>query len=79
MQSSREDAMSHLTIRTLPDEKAKGLARRLKQLAPDLEFRVCGNRDFGLIEDPEHNVRTLLERRPISDDLLSSHRRGGSN
>ncbi len=62
--------MGHLTIRTLPDEKAQTLARRLKACAPDLECRMCGSRDFGLIEDPNSNVRTILERRPLSTDPL---------
>jgi hypothetical protein len=69
--------MDHLTIRTLPDEKAQGLARRLKERAPRLECRVCGNRDFGLIEDPNANVRTILERRPLSSYPLYRYSRNG--
>lgn len=58
--------MDNLTIRALPDEKARNLARRLKSLAPDLTCRVCSHRDFALLEDPDASFRTLLKREKLS-------------
>jgi hypothetical protein len=64
--------MGRLTIRTLPDDKALGLARTLKERAPGLECRVCGGRDFGLIEDPGNDVRTILERQRLPSNPRSA-------
>jgi len=63
--------MGHLTIRARPDEKAQDLARRLKARVPGLECRVCGLRDFGLVEDPKMNLRTHLRREPNGGGLAS--------
>lgn len=62
--------MSNLTIRALPDEKAHNLARRLKSRAPELACRVCGHRDFAMLEDPDSNFRTLLRREQVSTHPL---------
>ncbi len=54
--------MDHLTIRSRSDEIAQDLARRLRERAPDLACRVCGHRDFGLVEEPKAQFRTYLRR-----------------
>lgn len=54
--------MDHLTIRSRSDEIAIDLARRLKARAPELTCRVCGHRDFGLVEEPKAQFRTYLRR-----------------
>jgi len=57
--------MSQLAIRTLPDDKAKNLARALKQRVPNLQCRVCGQTDFALLEDPNGQMRTHLHRESV--------------
>jgi transcription elongation factor Elf1 len=54
--------MSDLVIRVRDGEKAKELARSLKQKVPDLACPACGKRDFGLLEQPDAGVRTWLSR-----------------
>jgi hypothetical protein len=49
-------------IRTLGGEKAEQLARALKKRVPDLRCETCGHQDFGLLEDPDADVRFKLVR-----------------
>ena len=62
--------MNSLSIRVRDDEKARDLARALKRRAPDLQCPACGQRDFGLIEEPSSGQRTHLERGQIDFGLL---------
>ena len=59
--------MEALRIRSLPSDGSKQLARRLKQVVPELACRTCGHRDFALIESPDEGVRTTLRRVQVSD------------
>ena len=51
-----------LVVRVHGDEKAKALARQIKQRAPLLTCAACGKRDFGLVEQPDSEMRTWLVR-----------------
>ncbi|WP_407049908.1 hypothetical protein [Methyloraptor flagellatus] len=62
--------MNELVVRVYRGEKTKELARKLKAKAPGLTCRVCGGRDFALIEDVDGNSRTTLERKPIDGGFL---------
>lgn len=57
--------MTELVLRVLSGDNTKDLARRLMSKAPGLSCRVCGGRDFGLLEDADGNSRTALARQPI--------------
>ena len=59
--------MEVLTIRSLPSDGSKQLARRLKQIVPELACRTCGHRDFALLESPDEGVRTTLRRVRVND------------
>lgn len=61
--------MSELIVRVLSGDNTRNLARRLMEMAPDLACRVCGGRDFGLLEDADGNSRTALRRQPIDGGL----------
>jgi len=59
--------MGALTIRSLPTSGSKKLARLLKNAAPGLTCRVCGQRDFALVESPDEGIRTTLPRVKLAE------------
>lgn len=54
--------MDNLVIRTVGGPAAQELVRKIKARAPRLICIGCGSRDFGLLEEPDKAVRTLLIR-----------------
>lgn len=54
--------MGELKIRVRQGDEARQLARVLKERAPGLQCRVCGGREFALLEQPDSNLRTTLRR-----------------
>jgi hypothetical protein len=51
-----------LVIRTKDGERARHLARLLREKAPTLTCSGCGRRDFALIDQPSIDLRTTLNR-----------------
>lgn len=64
--------MDHLTIRSRPSQGSVKLARLIKERVPDLNCRVCGHRDFAMLEVPDDGFRTLLRREDKDRDLSIS-------
>ena len=54
-----------LVIRVRAGEQAKKLARRLMHHARLIVCSGCGQRDFGLVEQPDQGYRTVLERQDV--------------
>ena len=59
--------MGDLTIRSLPADGSKVLAKRLKKAVPELSCRTCGHRDFALVEAPDEGLRTILGRERLQE------------
>jgi hypothetical protein len=62
--------MDDLRIRTVAEPAAIALARELKSKAPGLKCGACAGRDFGLVDQPEVDVRTWLERSGRGGDFF---------
>jgi ribosomal protein L37E len=57
-----------LIIRSIAEAGSIRLAQALKAKASGLTCRVCGGRDFGLVEAPDEGWRTTLTRSHIADN-----------
>lgn len=53
--------MGELVIRAV-DGEARALARKIMAKAPRFSCPACGQRDFGMLEQPEVGLRTWLNR-----------------
>lgn len=61
--------MDRLVIRSSGEPEARKLARLVKSRAPDLKCGAGGGRDFGMVEEPDSNIRTHLRRYPAGGGL----------
>ena len=54
--------MSQLKIRSDGSEASVEMARLIKERVPEFACRVCGTRNFALLESPDTGFRTHLRR-----------------